>query len=268
MATKQNPSENTPPLQKGQYHPSLPTDIRSPCPIVNALANHGYIPRDGRNVSYDEIKAAMSQLGVASTVRATLTYGSYLEHIDNPPTGFWAFLSNPFAYFLRQLGLRNHGQLDSRGKKCLNLDQLNRHGAVEHDVSLSRRDFAQGDNHTKQEDLIAEILGAASDGKALTTEDFAKLRQQRLAQQKKDNPELVFGSMQQALAYGESAFIQTIFGMGYPKYNVPVDRLKALFEDERLPREEGWKPRRWLHLGFLELTAQSSKIKKIAERMG
>lgn len=210
----------------------------------------------------------MSHLGVASTVRATLTYGSYLEHMDNPPKGFWAFLTNPFAYFLRPLGLRNHGQFDSRGEKCLNLDQLDRHGAVEHDVSLSRRDFAQGDNHTKQEDLVAEILDAASDGKALTTEDFVQLRRQRLEQQRRDNPDLVFGPTQQTMAYGEAAFIQTVFGLGYPKYDVPVDRVKALFGEERLPLEEGWQPRSWWHLGLLELNAQATKIKKMVEKLG
>lgn len=208
----------------------------------------------------------MSNLGISSTVRTTLAYGSYLEHMDNPPKGFWAFIRNPFAYFLRPLGLRNHAQVDSMGEKCLNLDQLNRHGAVEHDVSLSRRDFAQGDNHTKQEDLVAQILNTASDGKALNTDDFAKLRRERLEQQKRDNPGLVFGSAQQGLAYGECAFLQTVFGVENPKYNVPVDRLRALFEDERLPLEEGWRPRRWWQVGFLELTAQSKKIQKIAEK--
>ena len=209
----------------------------------------------------------MTQLGIASTVRTTLTYASYLEHKDKQETGVWTFLSNPFAYYLRPLGLRNHGQVDSRGDKCLNLDQLNRHNAVEHDVSLSRRDFAQGDNHSKQEDLIAQLLNAAKDGKALTTEDFARLRVHRLEQQKKDNPELVFGSLQETLAYGEAAFIQTAFGLGYPNYIVPVDRLKALFEEERLPREEGWKPRSWWNLGFLELTLQATKLRNLIAKM-
>ncbi|KAF7360782.1 HEME-HALOPEROXIDASE domain-containing protein [Mycena venus] len=27
------------------------TDLRSPCPGLNTLANHGYLPRNGRNIS-------------------------------------------------------------------------------------------------------------------------------------------------------------------------------------------------------------------------
>lgn len=33
-----------------QYQPARPTDSRSPCPALNALANHGYLPRDGKNI--------------------------------------------------------------------------------------------------------------------------------------------------------------------------------------------------------------------------
>ena len=255
-------------LQRGDYQAPQATDIRSPCPIVNALANHGYVPRNGCNVSYDEVKKALSELGISSTLRTALTYGSYLEHTDTPPTGAWAFIQNPFAYFLRQFGMRNPGQRDPSGKECLNLDQLDRHNTVEHDVSLSRRDFAQGDNHTSQKDLVAEILNSSSDGKKLTTEDFARLRKQRLEQQKRDNPDLMFGSPQEVLAYGEVGFIQTVFGHGNPKYDVPVPYVKALFEEERLPLKEGWKKRTWWTLGLIELNAQVQAVRKAIAALG
>ena len=262
MASPSTFEETTPPLKRGDHRAPLPTDLRSPCPIVNALANHGYIPRDGRNVSYNEIKIAMNELGLASTVRTVFTYGGYLEHMDTPPRGLWAFIRNPLAYFLQPLGLRDLGQRDSRGDECLNLDQFARHNAVEHDVSMSRRDFAQGDNHTSQQDLVAQIVNSSSDGEILTTEDFARLRKRRLTQQQHDNPKLVFGAAQESLAYGEVALIQTVFGHGRPNYNVPVPYVKALFEDERLPTNEGWRKRTWWTLGFVELTAQAQKVRK------
>ena len=37
------------------WHPPTPTDRRSPCPMLNALANHGYLPRDGKDVSLADL---------------------------------------------------------------------------------------------------------------------------------------------------------------------------------------------------------------------
>ena len=251
--------ESTPPLQRGVYQAPLATDLRGPCPIINALANHGYIPRNGRNVSRAEMRTAVGELGVSSTLSTALAYGAYLEHQAHPPTGFWAFIRNPFAYILRHFGLRDPNQRDPSGASCLNLDQLARHNAVEHDVSLSRRDAAQGDNSTPQKDLIAGLVQSASDGKEITTGDFARFRRQRLEQQKRDNSELTYGPLQHQLACAESAFLQTLFGVGR---NVPVPYLKALFEEERLPVREGWKKRWWWPVGFIELNAQAEVLKK------
>ena len=41
------------------YQPPGPTDSRSPCPALNALANHGYLPRDGKNISPDVLQRAI-----------------------------------------------------------------------------------------------------------------------------------------------------------------------------------------------------------------
>ncbi|KAJ6582149.1 Chloroperoxidase, partial [Mycena capillaripes] len=36
------------------------TDVRSPCPGLNTLANHGYIPRNGKNITIPMILNAAS----------------------------------------------------------------------------------------------------------------------------------------------------------------------------------------------------------------
>ncbi|KAL9069625.1 MAG: hypothetical protein Q9161_005424 [Pseudevernia consocians] len=256
-------NESTTLLRKGEYRAPSSTDIRSPCPIINTLANHGYIPRDGRNVRAPEMKAAMKELGVSITLRQFLTSAVYLEHQDNPPTGFWAFIRSPFAYIFRIFGLRAKGQVDSSGVACLNLDELDRHGAVEHDVSMSRRDFAQGDNHSKQEDLVEDMLASASDGKDITVDDWAKFRVQRIEQQKHDNVKLDFGSLQNTLGLAETAFIQKIFGDRARGWRVPVSYMAALFGEERLPIKEGWKKRWWWPVGFIELTSQAQVFGKV-----
>ena len=89
--------EITPVLQKGIYHPPSKTDLRGPYPLVNALANHGYIPRDGRDIRARELYTAFGVTGLSSMLRWGFAYGSIVEHSDDPPTGFWAFIRNQFA---------------------------------------------------------------------------------------------------------------------------------------------------------------------------
>jgi len=45
------------------------------------------------------------------------------------------------------------------------------------------------------------------------------------------------------LACGEIAAFQGVFGKGM-YYTIPKEYVKAMFEDERLPFEEGWTPRK------------------------
>lgn len=255
--------ESTPLLRKGEYRAPSPTDIRGPCPIINTLANHGYISRDGRNVRAAEMKAAMKEVGVSITLRQLLTSAAYLEHQDDPPRGFWAFIRNPFAYIFQTFALRAKAQVDSSGVACLNLDELDRHGAIEHDVSMSRRDFAQGDNHSKQEDLVEDMLASARDGRDLTVDDWAKFRLQRIEQQKRENARLEFGSAQNAMGLAETAFIQKTFGDRSRGWAVPVSYMAAIFGEERLPIEEGWKKRWWWPVGITELTLQAQAFKKV-----
>jgi len=42
-----------------RYQASGPNDSRSPCPALNALANHGYLPRDGKNISPNVLQRAV-----------------------------------------------------------------------------------------------------------------------------------------------------------------------------------------------------------------
>lgn len=271
MPQTQTPTnESAPLLRKGEYLPPSPTDVRGPCPIINTLANHGYIPRSGRNVLASELKAAMSELGVSITLRQVLTSAVYLEHQDAPaaPTGLWAFLRNPFAHIFRTFALRSKGQIDARGVACLNIDELDRHNAVEHDVSMSRRDFAQGDNHTKQPDLVSDMLASARDGRDITVADWAQFRRRRIEQQRRDNPKLDFGSAQNAMGLAETAFIQKTFGDRSRGWKVPVAYMAALFGEERLPIQEGWKRRWWWPVGFIELTAQARAFGKVVGGVG
>ncbi|KAL8750802.1 MAG: hypothetical protein Q9199_006835 [Rusavskia elegans] len=263
MASPSQTSKEAPAsLKRGEYQPPTANDLRSPCPVVNAFANHGLIPRDGRNVRAEELDTAMKELGLSITIRKTLVWGAYFERYDNRPSGLKDFITSPLAYLHWHFGIRNIGQKDSDKTACLDLDQLSRHGAIEHDVSITRRDFAQGgDNHSKQEDLVDQLLQSSSDGSYITTSDFARLRRKRLEQQKKDNPELCFPGVLHLVTAGQIAAIQRVFGHGDKESRIPVSYAEALFREERLPVKEGWrKSQGWL-AGVVGVVVQLVRVR-------
>ena len=251
------------PLQRGDYAPVKPGDLRSPCPAINALANHGYIPRDGRNVRASEILDGMNQYGLGSFLGAVFTHPIFLEQASKKPKAkstWWNTLVHPFATAFAAFGMREPDQKDADGIACLNLDQLALHNVVEHDVSMTRLDFAQGDNNTPQPQLIADLLASSSNGKTITIPDFVGLRKQRYEKQKATNQTLEFKGMQVQIACTEIALILKVFGNGK---EVPVDYVKAFFQEGRIPSNEGWLKRRWWTLGLIELNILASKIKGI-----
>ena len=128
---------------------------------------------------------------------------------------------------------------------------------------MSRRDAAQGDNHSKQDDLVDDMLASARDGRALSVHDWAGFRRRRIEQQRRDNPKLEFGKVQDTLGLAETAFVQTTFGVRGMGWAVPVAYMRALFGEERLPLREGWRRRWWWPVGIVELTAQTQKLKKV-----
>ena len=260
------PSSNPPTtLKPGTYSPPRPTDLRSPCPGINALANHGYLPRSGLHVPASALKAGMNEFGLGDVLSSIFTYPIFYEHhpSSSPTKTHWTnLLSNPLQSLFANFGMRTPGETDpDSGVPVLNLDQLAQHGIVEHDVSLSRRDLAQGDNLSPQADLIAELLSASSDGVFLTVADLVALRRRRYARQKRDNPALEFGERELFLGCAEVALLLKVFGDGE---QVRVEYMRAFFEEGRLPREEGWVRRsRWWTLGFVELNLLAARIKRL-----
>jgi len=263
--TALNPSA----LPRGTFAPSGPNDKRSPCPIVNCLANHGYISRDGKNIRAGELNAAMNVVGLSAVLGACFAQPIFNEYQDPKKADLrkkpgllvriWSVICNPWL-ILASFGMRRPGQIDAAGKKVIDLDQLALPGVVEHDVSLSRRDYLQKEgNVALQKDLVREILAASSDNETLTLEDLAALRKRRIQQQTEDNPGLKYGSREHQLGCGEISLILDVFGNGK---SVPCSYVRSIFNEERLPVQEGWTKRRWWTLGFLELEGTVRKVKK------
>lgn len=235
--------------------------------MINALANHGYLPRDGQNVLAQEMKAAVAEAGISKALGAIFVNTVYNVHKtkqEKEQSSFlsriWTAVRDPWT-LMSSFGMRRPNQVDSAKRPVLDLDQLALPGAVEHDISLTRRDHAQKEgNCAAQQDLIDDLLACSADKKKITREELAGLRKRRIETQREDNPGLTYGSLQHELACGEIALILGVFGDGK---SAPYDYVQTFLKEERLPIEEGWIKRWWWTLGLVEIKLNVTKIKSL-----
>ncbi|KAF3048056.1 hypothetical protein E8E12_008820 [Didymella heteroderae] len=251
----------------GEYVPAGPDDKRSPCPMINSLANHGYLPRNGRNVLAHEMKAALAEAGISRAlgiIFVNTVYNVHQTKDEKSRAGFFSrlftTLSDPWT-LLSSFGMRRPDQKDKTGRPILDLDQLALPGAVEHDISLTRRDYAQKEgNLMRQDDLVDGLLAASTDRRSITREQLAIFRRHRIETQREENPDLTYGPLQHELGCGEIALILGIFGDGK---SAPYEYVKPFLREERLPVQEGWKKRWWWTLGLVEVKIIATKVNSL-----
>lgn len=189
----------------------------------------------------------------------------------------WYYLRHPvklvFRFGMRQpgqhddgdgndIGHTNGGTRGKKGKRCLDLDQLALPGVIEHDISLTRRDWAEGDNIHPQPDLIEALLASSSDGGVtLSARDLAGFRRRRIAMQREANPGLRYRELEHFFACCEIALLLGVLGDGE---RVRCDYVKAFFAEERLPVREGWMRRPWWRrLGLFRVVWTALKVRSM-----
>ncbi|KAF8848933.1 Cloroperoxidase [Acephala macrosclerotiorum] len=121
-------------------------DTRGPCPGLNALANQGYLPRDGKNFTMPMVKAALESV------------------LHMTPTAAGA-LTNALKPFIRKDG-------------TFDLIDTRRHNVIEHDSSFTRLDFHQGDNYTFQPKMLQDMIDDAR-GQPVTLRSLARTFKRR-----------------------------------------------------------------------------------------
>jgi hypothetical protein len=174
---------------------------RTPCPALNALANHGYLPRDGQNVTKPVLREAiMSVYNLGDDAAETLV----------------ALVPDVF-----------------------NLDFLGTHNYVEHDASLAHVDAYFGKDPAVADLALAEdLLGRADANGNLGPKELAAVRKDRLINSMATNPQVLFGTQQQTLAYLEASIFLLGFG-GANNETVSAEVARSFIVEERIP--EGWK---------------------------
>jgi hypothetical protein len=151
------------------YTPPSPTDSRSACPMLNALANHGVLPHDGKNIPFRTLN---------TVVRQSFNFAP----------SFCFFVPSFAANFLGR----------SYWTDSFDLAELSMHNKIEHDASLTRRDAAHVPDQGKpDQQLVRELLASATGegGKKLTKADLSRALARRRRDARRENE-----------AYSESLF--------------------------------------------------------------
>ncbi|KAK1457800.1 hypothetical protein CMEL01_15783 [Colletotrichum melonis] len=191
-----------------EWTPAGPDDFRGPCPMMNTLANHGFISHDGKNLTKDVVVKGLQDGLNFGTDLGTLMFNMAL--IANP---------EPNATFFT-------------------LDQLNVHNVLEHDASLSRTDAAFGNNHIFNQSIFDESRAYWTKD----TLDAQQLANSKLARQvtsRAFNPNYTFTATVENFSLGEVAAPIIVFG-DMTAGTVNKTLVEYFFQNERLPAELGW----------------------------
>ncbi|KAK2037589.1 hypothetical protein LZ31DRAFT_534823 [Colletotrichum somersetense] len=171
-----------------------PGDSRGPCPGLNLLANHGYLPRNGHVNFGQVVEAAARGFNMAPDLATVLLVFAILADGDIATESFY-------------LGAGPGG-----------VGGLNRHSTVEADISPNREDFYNGcgDNHHLSSRLFKQNVGivANSGTKQFDLTNMATQYQQSSMFSQKYNPYLYYFPFPMIVSLGAFAFYPQFFSNG------------------------------------------------------
>jgi len=187
-------------------HPFVPpaeTDSRTPCPALNALANHGFLPHDGLAINPDTLRQNLVSVYRFTPVLAAAT-------VD----GSWSLCGKFVA-----------------GKKApTDLHEFAKHNKIEHNASLAHADTPAGEEYapvTTDQGLLKDLVSRSADGESLTMEDLARVRVER-----EDALPEPLTTQQQTAGRQASCLLLSRFGDGE---KVPVSNVQTFLGESRIP---------------------------------
>ncbi|KAF8437187.1 Chloroperoxidase [Boletus edulis BED1] len=187
------------------FKPLRPGDIRGPCPGLNTLASHGYIPRHGVVTPAEIITAVQEGFNMGRQFASFLAYSAFIldgNHLTN----------------LMSIGRNTTG--------CGSLTPgINTHGTFEGDASITREDIYLGNNFLFNEGLFNELIHSANQvGEGYVTVEAAALnRRRRIDDSVARNPVFSFETPRFLGAIAESGFALAMF-----VHNQTEDSTKSL----------------------------------------
>jgi len=216
----------------GEWRPAAATDCRSPCPALNTLANHGLLPRDGKNIDYDMLKHALIDIYALGPAFGTIFAHSATKKFANPAT---------HKFSLCDLLINVHSS-----------DQASKSTGIEHSASLSREDrpttsdwshkldYTQRSPNQNQIDIVMH----SSKTDMITLPDFVHAREALWMKSFAARPALKsdkLSTQEHVIANVEGClFLGALSGnSNQGKFQISKTYAQSILRDERLP--PGWK---------------------------
>ncbi|KAH9479671.1 Aromatic peroxygenase [Psilocybe cubensis] len=206
------------------WQPLAPADIRGPCPGLNTLASHGWLPRNGIATPAQIINAVQEGFNMENSIAILVTYAAFLVD-GNVVTN------------LLSIG----GKTSFTGPNPpapATVGGLNTHAVFEGDASMTRADFFFGDNHDFNETLFDQFVDFSNRFGAgnynLTV--AGKLRAQRIQQSIETNPTFSFVSPRFFTAFAESTFPVNFFVDGRRNDGqLDMTTARGFFQNSQMP---------------------------------
>ena len=160
------------------FTPPSPTDSRSCCPALNAMANHGILPHSGKNIPYPVLSHA---------IRATFNFAP------------------SFCFFVPWYMARILGREYARD--TIDLGDVSVHNGIEHDASLTRRDAGVDKDQARPAlELIEDMLAhATGPGGTITAADMARASSKRRREARASNSAFTLSTFHKL--FGSSKYV-------------------------------------------------------------
>ncbi|ESK91474.1 hypothetical protein Moror_2662 [Moniliophthora roreri MCA 2997] len=185
-----------------------PDDARGPCPGLNTLANHGFLPRNGKNITIPIV-------------------------LQGAVDGF--NVQNDAIRIAAKAALFTSNQNDQ-----FTLNDIKLHGNIEHDGSISRADHALGDNAAFNETYFSVTANSSPGVDYYNGTSAGLVFKERHADSLANNPNITNTVKESQIKIAEAALYLSVMGDALAK-RAPKQFVNIFFREERLPLEEGWK---------------------------
>ncbi|KAL0567956.1 hypothetical protein V5O48_014036 [Marasmius crinis-equi] len=191
-----------------QFQAPVGGDARGPCPGMNTLANHGFLPRNGSNITIPmAFKAIREGFNMNRDLLVTAAKAGLMA----------SDLDDQFSLF--DIGL---------------------HGSIEHDASVSRVDINLGDHLSFNESIFTTLANSNPGLDYYNATSAGQVQKARLEDSKAKNPKFRNTIKEFQVRSRESYFYLSTMGDALTG-QAPKKFVNILFREERLPLEEGWR---------------------------